>query len=387
VRWRTRWSGVAAAVVLGWTAALVSTPVAGAQPVVGASAPPTDQQRAIASYQALQAYLYLPTDQLYQASTTGTSDPFSFLWPFTNAMAGTGYLVASPGGGPYAADVAARVAGLLAYQDLAEHTPTGKAQPPAFESAVAPPLGPGGDTYYDDNAWASLDLVQAYRLTADPTDLALAEQSFHFVVSGWSKDKTAACPGGVYWVDAGWNTDRNTVSNAPNAEVGAELYQLTGDAFYLTWAKRMYQWVDRCLAAPSGLYYDHIAADGTVDTTEWSYNQGTMVGAGVLLYQVTGKHSYLNRAVATAQAATAYFGTGSELDTQGPAFNGIYFRNLFLLDEVRPDAAYASDAETYGTYMWTQQRDPTTGLFTPTSQVNATAPMVEIYGLLAGSSP
>jgi predicted alpha-1,6-mannanase (GH76 family) len=166
-----------------------------------------------------------------------------------------------------------------------------------------------------------------------------------------------------------------------------QLYELTGSPFYLSWAKRLYEWVDRCLAAPNGLYYDHISSDGIINTTEWSYNQGTMIGAGVLLYDVTGKMSYLNSAVRTAQAAVEYFGTGSRLETQGPAFNGIYFRNLFLLSQLRPEATYAHEAEAYGSYMWTHDHDLSTGLFLPISDINATAPMVEIYSLLAGSPP
>jgi len=387
---RPRRRGVLGAAAL----AAVTGLVLGAAPA-GASAPagpnPTqpavDQQRADASYQALEQVLYLPSDQLYQASSPTPTDPFSFLWPFTNAMAATSYLVATPGGSADAADLTARLDGLLLYQDPAEHTPTGTSQPPAFESAVAPPLGLGGDTYYDDNAWAALDLLAQYRLTGSATTLDLAEQTFRFVVSGWSTLRSAPCRGGVSWVDASWSADRNTVSNAPNAEAGAELYQLTGDAFYLSWARRMYDWVNRCLAAPGGLYDDHISMNGTVTTTEWSYNQGTMIGAGVLLYRATGKAGYLKRAEATAQAAVALYGTGSLLDDQGPAFNGIYFSNLFLLNEISPNALYASDAEAYGTYMWDQQRDPSTGLFVPTSDVNATAPMVTIYSLLAGSPP
>ncbi|HVC69613.1 MAG TPA: glycoside hydrolase family 76 protein [Acidimicrobiales bacterium] len=346
-----------------------------------------DQQRAIASYEALQQYLYVPASQLYVAPAPTTSNPFAFLWPFTNAMAATDYLAGTPGGKPYSSDLDARLGGLLQYQDASEHTPSGTVQPPAFQSAVAPPLGSGGDTYYDDNAWTSLELLHQYHLTGSLTDLALAEESFRFVVTGWSTDRSSPCPGGVYWVDASWSGDRNTVSNAPNAEVGVQLYELTGSSYYLAWANRMYEWVNRCLAAPNGLYYDHISSAGTINTTEWSYNQGTMIGAGVLLYGVTGKASYLNRAIRTAQAAVAYYGMGKQLEAQGPAFNGIYFRNLFLLDQLRPRAAYKHEAEFYGSYMWSHDRDPSTGLFLPLSAVNATAPMVEIYSLLAGSSP
>jgi len=379
-------ASITAGVVVALIIALAPTPAFAAQSAQSASAQ-VDQQRAIASYVALQQYLYLPADQLYDATAPTPSDPFAYLWQHANAMAGTGYLAASPGGGPYVADLQARLAGLLQYQDNVEHTPSGVAQPPAFESAVAPPLGPGGDTYYDDNAWVSLDLLYQYRLTHNQTDLTLAEQTFRYVVTGWSTNPLSPCPGGVFWVDASWSGDRNTVSNAPNAEVGAQLYKLTGDPFYLSWAKRMYEWVDQCLAAPSGLYYDHISSNGTVNTTEWSYNQGTMIGAGVLLYKATGNAKYINAAVKTAGAAVAFYGTGTLLQNQGPAFNGIYFRNLFLLGKLRPNAAYESEAESYGSSMWTSARDVSTGLFQPTADVNSTAPMVEIYSLLAGSPP
>ena len=53
----------------------------------------------------------------------------------------------------------------------------------------------------------------------------------------------------------------------------------------------------------------------------WSYNQGVMVGAGVLLYKLTGTSTYLSQAEQTASAAVAYFGTGPTLINQGPAFN------------------------------------------------------------------
>ena len=147
----------------------------------------------------------------------------------------------------------------------------------------------------------------------------------------------------------------------------------------------MCQWVVTCLGTPSGLYDDHVNPDGSVNTTIWSYNQGVMVGAGVLLSGATGNTSYLDQAEQTAEASVAYFGTASVLDDQGPAFNAIYFRNLFLLDQVAPDPAYAGEAQSFASTMWAQ-RQPT-GLIDPQYGVNGTAPMVEIYALLAGSPP
>jgi hypothetical protein len=370
--------------VLGTTSAAASVSTQ-ASTAAGSSALSTDQQEAAASYQALQQNLYEAPTLLYQGLPSNPCDPYSCLWPFTNAMAGTVSLAASPGGRGYTADVLARSLGLLSYADLHETSPTGTSQTPAFQSAVAPPRGPGGNTYYDDNAWAALDLIAAYRLTRSNIDLFVAQVLFNFVLTGWDTSQTDGCPGGVFWEDVS-GSQRNTTANAANAEVGLELYQLTKNATDLFGAAVMYQWVNTCLKSPDGLYYDHVNPGGTLNTTIWSYNQGTMVGAGVLLYQITGNAGFLTSAQATAEAAVAYFGTGATLQNQGPAFNAIYFRDLFVLNQVQANSAYGSEAQAYATFMWTQRN--ASGLFLQngnTNGVNGTAPMVEIYSLLAGS--
>ena len=152
-------------------------------------------------------------------------------------------------------------------------------------------------------------------------------------MTGWDTSQTDGCPGGVFWEDVS-GSQRNTTANAANAEVGLELYQLTKNVTDLFGAAVMYQWVNTCLKSPDDLYYDHVNPGGTVNTTIWSYNQGTMVSAGVLLYQITGNAGFLTSAQATAEAAVAYFGTGETLQNQGPAFNAIYFRDLFVLNQV-----------------------------------------------------
>ncbi len=344
-----------------------------------------DLLEAYASYSALQANLYLPSNSLYQGLPSNTCDPYSCLWPFTNATAGTAFLYGVPGGQQFLGDVDARLTGLGHYADAAEVSPTGSPQPPAYESAVAPPLGPGGATYFDDNAWVGLDLVHAYLLTSDPSDLTLAQDEFNFDVAGWDTSATDTCPGGVFWEDAA-GSQRNVTANGASAELGLELDQLTGDNTDLAWAARMYQWAVTCLRTPGGLYNDHINADGSVNSTIWSYNQGVMVGAGVLLHKLTGTSASLSQAEQTASAALLYFGTGPNLINQGPAFNAIYFRDLLYLNQIAPDDGYVSEAQSYGSYMWTQ-RQVSSGLFEPQYGVNGTAPMVEIYSLLAGSQP
>jgi hypothetical protein len=378
------WVGSLIGGVLGLIMFVTSATPIGAAVAPGAAAF-INEQEAVSEYNALQQNLYLARTFLYSGSPANSCGTYSCLWPFTNAIAGTTFLFGSPGGGRYWGDVVARIVGLGHYADSTEVSPTGAPQPPAYQSAVAPPLGPGGSTYYDDNGWVGLDLIHAYQLTFSPIDLRLAQDEFNFATSGWDTSTTDGCPGGVFWEDTA-GSQRNATANGANAELGLELARLTGNTSDLSWATRMYEWVRTCLGTPSGLYNDHVNSNGSVNTTIWSYNQGVMVGAGVLLYRATGNGAYLSEAEQTAAAAVAYLGTGSTLVNQGPAFNAIYFRNLFLLNRIAPDPGYASEAQSFASYMWTQ-RQPATGLIDPQYGVNGTAPMVEIYSLLAGSTP
>ncbi|MHB8221099.1 MAG: glycoside hydrolase family 76 protein, partial [Acidimicrobiales bacterium] len=378
----------------------------GAVVPVTTPAPPTaqasvDAADAIATFHAMQSYLFYPAQDLYQ----GGDNLFGALWTFTNAVAATEDVVGLSGSSTTAAGTAAIIAptiaddmtGLLHYQDIHEVAPTGAAQPPAFQSAVPSPLGIGGYTYYDDNAWVALDLLHAYRQTGNASYLSQAEGVFTFLESGWSSTSSGPCPGGIYWIDSSTGRSRNTVSNGPSAEAAVELYQLTGNATYLTWAKKIYQWVRGCLVNASGMYYDHVEPDGTVTRTLWSYNQGTMMGAGVLLYQATGSVTYLDQALQTARASVSYYGNGTStsqpLYSQDTPFNSIYFRNLLLLNALEPNPAFVGEAQNYVDTAQKDYRDATTGIFNfsgvfpSLGLVNSTAPIVTIEALLAGSDP
>jgi hypothetical protein len=297
----------------------------------------------------------------------------------TNDMSGIRSIGAS-----YAADARDRLAGLQLYWN---DTTT----PPGYDSYVRPPLGGGGDKFYDDNEWIGLELVQRYRMTGDQAALARARQIFELVVYGWDTDPTHPCPGGSFWTQAPWSQDRNTVSNGPGAELGLQLYELTAGstekAHYLEWSTKMYDWVNGCLLAPNGLYWDHINLAGDIDKTQWSYNQGTMIGANALFYRITGDHVYLDRANAIADAALAYYGAAGRLYKQDPPFNAIFFKNLLLLDSVDHNPRFRQAMQAYADEVWTSLRDPATGLFEfdgsqPVKLLFQSA-MVQIYATLA----
>ncbi len=156
------------------------------------------------------------------------------------------------------------------------------------------------DRYYDDNEWMVIALVGAYEDNHNIQTLRWAEDTFKFVLSGMDDQ----LGGGIYWHEQKRNS-KNTCSNAP-AIVGAlRLYQVTRQKKYLDIAQRLYTWVNAHLQDPSGLYYDNIKLNGTVEKTEWSYNSALMIRANALLYAITNQESYLKEAERIATAAEA----------------------------------------------------------------------------------
>jgi len=313
---------------------------------------------------------------------------YEHLWPFANAWAAADALAGLPGSGRAATEMlAALLAGVAAYGRTTSTSGGGEVPPGGFESQVVPPLGAGGDVFYDDNAWIGLAALAQHERTGEPAALRLAAGLLEATTAGWSTERRWAHPGGIRWKPSPATTSRNTCANAPVAELAVGLHRHTGNPAPLEWGHRLYGWVRAALLRPDGLYADRIAPDGRVEPTPWSYNQGTMIGAGVLLYEATGDPAFLEQSTATAEAALGWF-DGPALLGQGPAFNAIYFRNLWLLDRHRPDQRIVRSATAYADEMWRHHRSLRTGLFTGAGSVlNRSAPMAAVFALLAGAPP
>lgn len=343
-------------------------------------------ERAIASYQAIQKYFAVSDgSHLYLEwyPKGGGDNPYSYLWPFSQTEAATIDLANLPNvGGTYVTDVQSSAQALEHYWN-----PSSTTGLPGYASYVRPPYGNGGDLFYDDNAWVGLSAVQWYGMSKDASALVRAKQIFDLAVSGWDTDPSHPAPGGVFWTQAPWSHDRNTVSNMPNAELGLRLYQITGNSYYLDWAKKMYDWTNTNLLAPNGLYWDHIDLAGNIEKTQWSYNQGVPIGVNVLFYQITKDHTYLQRAQTLAKTALNYYINGGRLFSQPPYFNAIFFKNLLLLQSVDNNKEYERAMQDYADTVWNLFRDPATGLF-HFSKADQTylleqASMTQIYAVLA----
>ncbi len=349
-------------------------------------------RRADRTYAALRRW-FAAEHGLYREQYPVAADDraYSFEWPFSQAHVAALDLTGMAGSGRRHRDALAdHRRAQMHYWDS-----SGSTGLPGFASYVTPPYGDGGDFFYDDNEWVALADLQHHAMYGDRASLRQASQLFDLVVSGWDDDQSHAAPGGVFWTQAPWSRDRNTVSNMPGAQVGLRLHQLTGRRSYLNWSLRMYDWTNRHLQRPDALFHDHLDLQGTVEKTIWSYNQGVPVSVNALLFEITGRRRYLDEAVRIADTALSFYaeadGTGTRLDGQPPFFNSIFFKNLLRLESITGGRSRQRAMETYAERMWDTRRDPATGLFgfgadaevTGHTQMIEQAAMVQIFAVLA----
>jgi hypothetical protein len=360
----------------------------------------------------MQRHLYLDGARLYRESVPGApgGNPLAYLWPFEEAAKAALCMRGLPEIGQRYPDDLEDVVDRQAYWQPVRVA--GVVRKPSFASYPPLPLGQGGDTYFDDNTWVALDLVQAHRMRVAglmrgrAVVLERARALFELVAAGWCTD-SRPYPGGVYWVDATWNRDRGAAVTAGLAVLALHLRDLATTetipasglelaaerARYLEAALGAYRWLRETLQTvdgpTAGLYQDKVVGDGTIDGSQWIYNQGVPIAAGVMLHRATGDAVYLEQAQDTADAAIAWYGANG-YQGQPAIFVAIFFRNLLQLAAATGNVAYRSAMEAYADAAWTAPaiRDPDTDLFRFDGPGSACtlldqAGMVQILSLLA----
>jgi hypothetical protein len=315
---------------------------------VGRSHRAADAELALQAYAAMRTRWQMSSRLYRRDGRLGLLGAAAHLWPFSQAFVATLVIAGVDARLTACFDSEAAIADDLA---ALEHYWRADDRPTAYASDVRGSRI-GGDRYYDDNAWIGLALVLLERLRPGSGYLDRARALYRFVVSGWD-DRQAPDAGGVFWVEQGRglgrrNHDRNLVSTGPNAQLGlqlAELGQLPDIAAGAVGPAQMYAWVlatldeSRGSQEPgTGLFWDKVRGDGSIDRARWSYNQGTMVGGNVLLARAQSRPAadYLGRAEAIARRALRGLGQ-DRLARQPPAFNAIFFRNLLRLHAATGD--------------------------------------------------
>jgi hypothetical protein len=197
------------------------------------------------------------------------------------------------------------------------------------------------------------------------------------------------------------NHDRNAISTAPNAQLALHLSELAARRPGADGADAadagpdppaMVDWVHTALA-DGDLIMDKIRGDGTIDRATWSYNQGSMLGAHVLLARRAGNTPVADqhRDLAEAIARRSLGALADRLDAQPAAFHAIWFRNLLLLADLSCDEALRADIlqtlRAYAQRCWEAHRQPGDLFLPPAARGRLTlldqSAFVQVLALLA----
>ncbi len=185
-----------------------------------------------------------------------------------------------------------------------------------------------GNKFNDDILWMCIACARGYQATGNTTFKSLAKSNFDIV---YSRGYDTTLGGGVWWTTD--KTSKNACDNGPAIIAACYIYTMYNDSTYLTKAQNIYSWERSTLFnTTTGNVRDHINADGTIDYTGLSYNEGTFIGAANYLYNITSTAQYLS----DGQLAASYTQTnmcdanGSlpQYSTTGDlsGFNGIFVR-------------------------------------------------------------
>ena len=269
------------------------------------------QKQMVQLQQSIQRHFYDSASGFYRESIYPgeNKNPASYLWPLCALLQANNEV----------AKVLPSYRGLMdsTFSIIRQYYDT-SAPAPGYASYI-PALG-GGDRFYDDNQWIGIALMDAYNRTGKSAYIKDSEEIYRFMMSAYD----TAAGGGLYWQEGKLNS-KNTCSNGPGIILALQLYKATGNAKYQDTALMLYNWVNRHLQAPSGLYYDNIATTGRIDETMYSYNTGTMMQSGLYLYELTNDPRYLKAVIAVGDSAMHYFlGSGQFRDSYW--FNAVLFR-------------------------------------------------------------
>jgi hypothetical protein len=342
------------------TACLFYTPVA---------AQTTDYKTRInILYENINARLYDNKTGLYIESTDSAKNenPHSWLWPLCAFIQATNEMEFLQPGKNYMLPVAK-----IIDQYYSDKPPFAGFQDYVLKERVS-------SRFYDDNQWVAIAYLDAYKRNHNKKYLDDAETIYRFMLGGL--DSIAG--GGIYWKEGNMTT-KNTCSNGPGVLVALQLYELTKRAAYLYTALSIYEWTNKNLQAPDGLFYDAIKIPSLkVDEHKYTYNTGTMLQSNVLLYNATKEKKYLDEAERIAKAGRAYFFKNNRLPNEY-WFNAVLLRGYIELYKIDKNKDWINFFETDANEIWNNERNADNMLGTkPARRLIDQAAMIEIYARL-----
>lgn len=264
----------------------------------------------------------------------------SFLWPLTALLQAANEMEALEPNKQYIAPVMKAIQQYYA----------GRAPAPGYQAMVVKEkIDP---RFYDDNEWIAIALMDAYARTHKKEYLETSKMIYRFLLTGHDQ----AAGGGFYWEEGNLKS-KNTCSNGPGVLVALRLYQATKEKAYLDTAISVYNWTKKNLLSPKGVYYDNIHVPSLkIDSAFYTYNAGTMLQSGVILYNITHDKKYLNDAVAVADGSEKVFYRNGKLPGNY-WFNAVLIRGYLELYKVEKNKARLNFIKADAEHVWKNERD------------------------------
>lgn len=206
--------------------------------------------------------------------------------------------------------------------------------------------------FYDDNQWIAIAYLDAYQRNKNVNYLNQSKEIYRWLLTGYD-EKTG---GGIYWQEDK-ETSKNTCSNGPNILISLQLYKITKEKKYLDTALLVYNWTNKMLRSPEGIFYDAINVENAkVDSATYTYNTGTMLQANALLYQLTKEERYLREAKLIAINAEKHFYKNNKLGDHY-WFNVVFLRGYLELFKVEKNAGRLAFLINEAERIWQEERD------------------------------
>lgn len=210
----------------------------------------------------------------------------------------------------------------------------------------------GNLNVYDDQQWLIREFLESYKLTGNDSYLQKAEYLTDYVLDGWdcTLDSNGDEVGGITWGPS--YTTKHACSNGPIVSPLVWLYEiyrtrpdevtyrtidLEGNrnvvtakksAYYLSFAKKVYDWQKKNLLRNDGVYYDMMGGCAdlevvyeevngvryrkhsnltTAEGDAYTYNSGTMLSGAADLYRTTRFDNYLEDLQNLVNSSFSYF--------------------------------------------------------------------------------
>lgn len=304
---------------------------------------PPNKARAEMIEKNIYQIFYKKQDTLFTETDTGSANEkkFSYLWPLCGLIQSAEQAEMINAGQQKIMPI---MRSITKYYDRAVPAP-------GYASYVTS-LG-GGDRFYDDNQWIAIALMDACLRKNNEQYLSWSKEIYRFMMTGYD----TVSGGGLYWKEKDWTT-KNTCSNGPGIVLALQLYQSTKEKRYLNTALHLYEWVNKWLRTPQGVYWDNVKTtkNNSIDSAIYSYNTGIMIQANTKLYNITKDEKYLAEAKKLAKGSYDHFFKDGVFKSSY-WFNAVLLRGYEELYAIDKNPVYLKAMQQYADKVWKVERD------------------------------